>query len=383
MHEQPRIRSPTLLRIGSSSSVSSLDSEACVPPEEALIYADAGDPLAATRRTRKRFSNTQLMMLEQLYRRTSHPTREQRDALAKEGDMEVRSVTIWFQNKRQMERRAKKPSPRHSYPFHDVSGKTIHTVRRAALLEQERGGSEDQSSPPAGSQSTTPRASHSPSLEPMTPPLLRDATPVHLTARKRSAPTFDRSLSLDRIAARSERPLLPPKTPPPRPRLLPLTPPRWHAPALWESMPSSPPSHSSPQADRDLLDFGRSRLKPIRTLEWACAAARVGGQRNVEREPESDGGLELDLGGDTEDESEAHEAVTPRNSQIMGAYHRRAQAVRMDADKENDPMAKSTLMTGLSTEMDEDDGDVNVRTHDADMMNAALALCGLGAAQQL
>lgn len=87
MHEQPRIRSPTLLRIGSSSSVSSLDSEACVPPEEALIYADAGDPLAATRRTRKRFSNTQLMMLEQLYRRTSHPTREQRDALAKEGDM--------------------------------------------------------------------------------------------------------------------------------------------------------------------------------------------------------------------------------------------------------------------------------------------------------
>ncbi|KAF9012801.1 hypothetical protein BDZ89DRAFT_1167272 [Hymenopellis radicata] len=65
------------------------------------------------RRTRKRFSEAQLVVLEQLFHQTSHPSREQRDLVANAGRMETKSVTIWFQNKRQTERK--------------VSGTTTHS----------------------------------------------------------------------------------------------------------------------------------------------------------------------------------------------------------------------------------------------------------------
>ena len=42
-----------------------------------------------TKRSRKRFTGTQLAMLEQLYHRTSHPSREERESLARELDLYV------------------------------------------------------------------------------------------------------------------------------------------------------------------------------------------------------------------------------------------------------------------------------------------------------
>jgi Homeodomain len=44
-------------------------------------------PTAATKRSRKRFTGTQLTMLEQLFHRTSHPSREERESLARELDL--------------------------------------------------------------------------------------------------------------------------------------------------------------------------------------------------------------------------------------------------------------------------------------------------------
>lgn len=44
-------------------------------------------------------------MLEALFQRDTHPSREDRDALANTIGMESRSVTIWFQNKRQTARK--------------------------------------------------------------------------------------------------------------------------------------------------------------------------------------------------------------------------------------------------------------------------------------
>lgn len=41
----------------------------------------------ALKRTRKRFTSAQLMMLEHLYGQVSHPTREQREEVAREADM--------------------------------------------------------------------------------------------------------------------------------------------------------------------------------------------------------------------------------------------------------------------------------------------------------
>jgi hypothetical protein len=40
-----------------------------------------------SRRTRKRFTNVQLMMLENLFHQNSHPSREDREAVAKTGGM--------------------------------------------------------------------------------------------------------------------------------------------------------------------------------------------------------------------------------------------------------------------------------------------------------
>jgi hypothetical protein len=40
-----------------------------------------------SRRTRKRFTNVQLMMLENLFHQNSHPSREDREAVAKAGGM--------------------------------------------------------------------------------------------------------------------------------------------------------------------------------------------------------------------------------------------------------------------------------------------------------
>jgi hypothetical protein len=44
---------------------------------------------ATTRRTRKRFTNAQLMMLEQLFHENSHPSREQRESVARSANMFV------------------------------------------------------------------------------------------------------------------------------------------------------------------------------------------------------------------------------------------------------------------------------------------------------
>lgn len=78
---------PQLSRTSSTSSIASVDTDASLESITSGVNADVADK--AERRTRKRFTNVQLMMLEHLYHQTSHPSREQRDALAKGGDMYV------------------------------------------------------------------------------------------------------------------------------------------------------------------------------------------------------------------------------------------------------------------------------------------------------
>ncbi|KXN85742.1 Homeobox protein Hox-A2 [Leucoagaricus sp. SymC.cos] len=166
-----------------------------------------------SRRTRKRFTNVQLMMLENLFHQNSHPSREDREAVAKAGGMEIKSVTIWFQNKRQTER--KSAASNHS-------------------------------------SFNTPPLTHQP------------------TARRTSSPTFtNRSSasttsrpSLDRVASRSELRAPAPRTP--SKRLDPNA-------TLWDNMPSSPIVDPNSPPAREYVEFGKKR----RTLEWACAAARL------------------------------------------------------------------------------------------------------------
>jgi hypothetical protein len=49
--------------------------------------SDDGTNPSTIRRTRKRFTNVQLMMLEDLFHQNSHPSREERDAVAQLGGM--------------------------------------------------------------------------------------------------------------------------------------------------------------------------------------------------------------------------------------------------------------------------------------------------------
>jgi Homeodomain len=46
-------------------------------------------PNLTSKRTRKRFTGSQLSMLEQLFHRTSHPSREEREALGRQLDLYV------------------------------------------------------------------------------------------------------------------------------------------------------------------------------------------------------------------------------------------------------------------------------------------------------
>ncbi|KAF8079144.1 homeodomain transcription factor [Lyophyllum atratum] len=286
---------PSLSRTSSTGSVSSSDDAGCSDGPGMLskfraTYPDHG-PAHLARRTRKRFTNDQLTMLENLFHQNSHPSREERDAVAKLGGMETKSVTIWFQNKRQ-------------------------TERKVALNNATNGG----------------RSHSQPS----------SSIPLTATTSRPSRP------SLDRVASRSELLMPPPRTPT-----------RQHDPkaAIWDNMPSSPIAAPFSPPMREYVDFGKTQ-RSKRTLEWACAAARLSdrhggsssarsrprrGEKEREREREK-----MDL---TDDEPD--EAITPPGTLGGG-----------DIRWTTEPEGK---MASLEKGVDDDD-----------MMKAALTLCGLG-----
>ncbi|KAJ7054064.1 homeodomain transcription factor [Mycena amicta] len=181
---------------------------------------------SSSRRTRKRFTNAQLAILEQLYHQNSHPSREQRELVAQAADMEVKSVTIWLQNRRQTDRRTIL-----------ATGRTLPTV----MINSNRATYQRVSSPSTASSTST---------------------------------SVSRRPSLDSVASRSEL-----RTPAPR------TPSRRRDPhaALWENMASSPVGpHFSPPA-RDYVEFGHDQR--TRTLEWACARRRLAGKADTAANP--------------------------------------------------------------------------------------------------
>lgn len=102
------------------------------------------------------------------------------------------------------------------------------------------------------------------------------------------------------------------------------------------------------------MEFGKSKVRRTRTLEWACAAASLADRegKRIDEEGEGDNiGLVADEGGDTEDD-EAHEAVTPYSS------------------FKEDPVLPGKKKGGLP-------GKAKTVGHDEETMNAALVLCGL------
>lgn len=138
-------------------------------------------------------------------------------------------------------------------------------------------------------------------------------------------------------------------------------------------MPSSPLSPISDR-DREYVDFAlrkKSKAKP--TLEWACAAARMSSKRLLE-----DGDIEpmlLDTGGDTEDEGETHEAITPSSSAGRDAKIWRSKSAALTQGSSDRLL--TTPKATLNTRPTNKEKLPGTGAH-ADEMDAALALCGLG-----
>ncbi|THH30639.1 hypothetical protein EUX98_g3566 [Antrodiella citrinella] len=360
MPPAPLSRTSSAYSVASDETVLSMDDNTVVPNTPSTGHAsDGGNSM---KRTRKRFTNAQIIALEQVFHQTSHPTREQREAVAVETGLELRSVTIWFQNKRQTERKIAL-----CYGPNFVV-QPAATTRAAPLATN---------------------ASYQRSIR-------------HSIHAHRPQVTTQCKPSLDSVASRHERPQVLPKTPT-RVRTYSSPDPNYAGTsmgALWENMPSSPVSPITPERERgrdiELVDFGKKgQGRTKRTLEWACAAARVSGRQDEPeddartpvanastkghvgfmvdvRRPEMEG---LDFGGDTEDESEAHEAITPSSSQSRmnvdpGAPQKKAvgsgRKLRSSRDVQN-TKAKGAIQVMVRS-----------GTHDEEMVNAALVLCGLG-----
>ncbi|OJA19580.1 putative protein 12 [Rhizopogon vesiculosus] len=212
---------------------------------------------------RRRNTPQQLKALHKLFGMTAHPTRDQRLALAAEFDMELKSVTNWFQNKRQ-------------------------TEKRKSLVWNENN-----------------------------PPKLDTPQSRRLTHRytKRSLSSFP--VSLDKIAQLTERPSLP--SSPPIANRAPFTPRtpnvRTQSPTspseLWKHIPSSPViPPSSPGAEEARLAVLPLRSKTWRSLEWACLKARR--DRRVPGEDDLPSLSSLSHGDGSDDGS--YEVHTPASS---------------------------------------------------------------------
>ncbi|KAM6498830.1 homeodomain transcription factor [Amanita muscaria] len=273
-------------------------------------------------RKRKRFTSAQLAMLETLFHRNSHPTREEREGVARTGAMEVKSVTIWFQNKRQ-------------------------TERRVALLNS----------------TDTGRS-------------LVTTTALASTSNRTHSPTFSTASSrpsLDSVASRTELRTSTPHTPTRRRDL---------GGNLWDNMPSSPiASPISPPSE--YVEIAKNQ-RVRRTLEWACAAARV-----AEKE-----------GGTTGTSSSSSQSRKMRTREQHRPHRRHSQrhrgkhtTTKADGDLTEEEPDETVTPTGSWIKDDHrwvarSDGAVQVATppapkispeaHDDDVMRAALALCGLG-----
>ncbi|KAI0095164.1 hypothetical protein BDY19DRAFT_916532 [Irpex rosettiformis] len=217
---------------------------------------------------------------------------------------------------------------------------------------------------------SSPPLSSSPSLSSTSSSSMRTVR----TYTSRPQPSNHRRPSLDHIASRSERISHVLRTPTRhRAQSSPINPDQ-----LYDKMPSSPLSPIGDR-EREYVDFTlRKQSKGKPTLEWACAAARVSGRRNLGVEDDKDiEPMLLDAGGDTEDEGDVHEAITPSSSQGREAkIWRSRSAASTQIESPSDYLLATPKAKGDPKLLDETKP--QVATADADVMDAALALCGLG-----
>jgi hypothetical protein len=154
--------------------------------------------------------------------------------------------------------------------------------------------------------------------------------------------------TLETMARRSELRTAPPRTPTKRPD---------STKSLWDNMPSSPLAPPSPP-EQEFVQFGMEMRNHTRSLEWACAAARLVGKRPGSAAPRRDDPEDDD---DETDEEDVHEAVTPKASLIR------------DGDTSSDVFWDTRGVPEKTVA-----NNVKPKDPENELLDAALLLCGLG-----
>ncbi|KAG8996539.1 hypothetical protein FRB94_008210 [Tulasnella sp. JGI-2019a] len=230
-------------------------------------------------KTRKRITKEQLDMLEDLFRTNSHPSREERQTIAVRTGMELRSVTIWLQNKRQLiKKNASKGSPSGTPAPSIPSRPSTPSVSASNPSDATRSRTLTPPAPCDSDNKPTIKLEKRPSLE-CVASLSEHPTPGRDMAIKTEheaqqpiwkhmpssplgsppRPVSSRLLSRSRDSASVLRKAAG------RPYPAPLT--------RTSSVDSAVTSVSAPSSRRNRETERASYLKPGYTLEWACAQA--------------------------------------------------------------------------------------------------------------
>ncbi|KAH9065811.1 homeobox domain-containing protein [Lactarius vividus] len=175
--------------------------------------------------SRKRPSVAQIQRLQAIFDSSRYISKEERSALAHEIGLDVKFITVWFQNRRQSDKRKawtkrdrarKKENTCHRIQIHTVFSKPVVSLDQIASR-----------------------------LERVQSPVLPDTPRAVLSIQK------------------------------PGNSLEPVTPTQSKPEALWAHMPSSPPD--APSSPPRLMSIPRL-IKSGKSLEWACARERIGKQ---------------------------------------------------------------------------------------------------------
>ncbi|KAI0274997.1 hypothetical protein BC834DRAFT_965446 [Gloeopeniophorella convolvens] len=268
--------------------------------------APAGASGRRTQRPRHRMTSDKLEKLDAFFRSNTHPSRREKETICEELDMDLKTVTIWFQNKRQTVARSRKQLGSR------VASAAAIDVLASASAMMSPVHSDTALSPATPAAELCPSAVVSPAISPspIQPPFpfleASSYTPAQIARvfPLNPAHIFPPRIPLSAIVPSSNVPISPERPPsvhtaaclaPYRPRI--------YAEDLWKHIPSSPaqPAFSSPDVSPDLSMACPGKgivLQRPRTLEWACA--RSANRRRTQETTQ-------DLGNETTDSEHSPE----------------------------------------------------------------------------
>ncbi|TDL28125.1 hypothetical protein BD410DRAFT_894227 [Rickenella mellea] len=282
--------SPLLIerRDSIASSCSSLSTSTSTSTTSSLaLYASTTNAV-----TRKRMTPAQILSLQRLFDQKSHPSKEERVALALEIGINLKTVSIWFQNRRQSVKRS------------TSLGQLQRTSSMALRRTRSQTASATFEAPPRRKLTSHMTLDQIASFTELPAPLAK-------LANTRTPFTL-RNINTTKIAPSG---------------CYPGSPTTDRKEGLWNHMPSSPLGPpSSPALDRTRILALPTNSKSFRSLEWACAKAR--GVKRFDEFEETDGVVQdrenIAAGGKSSDRSmserctdfdtdsdEEMEAITP------------------------------------------------------------------------